>query len=170
MLTSLVPVPRLLQDCQGMQSCFQVCQQKCPTAPPPGPTVNGQLCESYGALASGTEAQKACDLTMVSRAAQTHQRTSIAPATTHGTGHHTDLSTMATFDCTNRRPQFPVVTSTGLARRHTLWHMLTAPGHQWPMHPMTDDTLDIQSRTCAQPVLNVSCQPGAVHHTATSLR
>ena len=61
-----VPLLLLLQDCQGMQSCFQVCQQKCPTAPPPGPTVNGQLCESYGSLASGTEAQKACDLTMVS--------------------------------------------------------------------------------------------------------
>jgi hypothetical protein len=53
-----------------MQSCFQVCQQKCPTAPPPGPTVNGQLCESYGSLASGTEAQKACDLTMVSKTDQ----------------------------------------------------------------------------------------------------
>ncbi len=49
-----------------MQSCYQVCQQKCPTAPPPGPTVNGQLCESYGALAAGAEAQKACDLTLVS--------------------------------------------------------------------------------------------------------
>ncbi|WIA12677.1 hypothetical protein OEZ85_006318 [Tetradesmus obliquus] len=52
------------KDCQGMQSCYQVCKQTCPKAPPAGNTVNGQLCEGYGALASGPEAQKACDLTM----------------------------------------------------------------------------------------------------------
>lgn len=50
-----------------MQSCYQVCKQTCPKAPPAGNTVNGQLCEGYGALASGPEAQKACDLTMVSQ-------------------------------------------------------------------------------------------------------
>ena len=60
-----------------MTSCLKVCQQKCPTAPPPGPTVNGQLCESYGSLASGTEAQKACDLTMVSDCTAWHSASAL---------------------------------------------------------------------------------------------
>lgn len=77
----------LVQDCQGMPSCFQVCQQTCPKAPPPGPTVNGQLCESYGSLASGAEAQKACDLTLVSASSQTQPHI-VAACTQAASKHH----------------------------------------------------------------------------------
>jgi hypothetical protein len=75
-----------------MKSCMKVCQQKRPTATPHGPTVNGQLCESYGSLASGTEAQKACDLTMVSGCTAWHS----AAARQQGCRAHTLLLTVMT--------------------------------------------------------------------------
>jgi hypothetical protein len=67
LLRPLPPISRLplcAQDCQGMQSCYQVCKQTCPTQQV---VVNGEACKSYGTWVAGpAEAQKACDLTMVS--------------------------------------------------------------------------------------------------------
>lgn len=50
------------QDCQGMQSCLQVCKQACTTAR----AINPADCLSYGRQAASSVSQKACTMAMVS--------------------------------------------------------------------------------------------------------
>lgn len=70
----------LLQDCQGMQSCYQACKMTCPK---PQPVVNGEVCKTYGTISASSVEQKACDITKVRHSCyslhllQTH---SIGPA------------------------------------------------------------------------------------------
>jgi hypothetical protein len=122
-----------------MTSCMKVCQQKCPTAPPHGPTVNGQLCESYGALASGTEAQKACDLTMVSGCTAWHSASRAVHAQ-HGTARQQGFPAQALLltvitalaACIPaQRPCFPVIRSMQLATAAAVFH-LCAHDPWWP--------------------------------------
>lgn len=55
--------PTWLQDCRGMQSCYQVCKSSCPR---PQPVVNGEVCKTYGIMSGNSAAQKACGMTKVS--------------------------------------------------------------------------------------------------------